>query len=100
MISFLRPVIVQAAVGVEAAEVAGVEPAVAHRRGRGVGPVVVAGHDDRAADEDLAVLASSSAVSGGEHLDLGAGQRLADRVDVRVARVVITSPRRSVSVRP
>ncbi len=39
---------VEAAVGVEAAEVARAQPAVVERRGRGVGPAEVLAHHDRA----------------------------------------------------
>ena len=44
-------------VGVEAADVAGVQPAAAQRLGGGLGLVPVAGHDDVAADHHLADLA-------------------------------------------
>src|SRR3954447_8060206 len=60
-----------AVVGVDPAEVAGPEPAVAGQRvGRRVGPVPVAVEDLRPADEDLAVL--------GVEPDLDAGQRPPD----------------------
>ena len=54
--SFLRPRIDEEAIGIELAEVAGVEPAVADHFGRGGLVVPIAEHDVRAADEDLAVV--------------------------------------------
>ena len=56
--SLMRSVIVQEAVGVEAALVAGAQPAVLGQRLGGLlGQVVVAVHDAGALDQDLVVLA-------------------------------------------
>ena len=73
MSSFLRPVMRRIAVVVELAEVAGVEPAVGvERLGGGLLVVPVAGEDDVARDQDLAVVGDP---------DGHAGQRPADRAD-------------------
>ena len=61
------------AVGVDRAEVAGVQPAVVDRAERRVVVLVVAAEDVRAADQQLAVVGD---------LDLDAGQRLADRAEL------------------
>ena len=62
----------QVAVGVEVADVAGVEPPVAQRRRGFLGPVEVALHDVRPAREHLAVVRDP---------DLDAGDRDADRAE-------------------
>ena len=85
MMSFLRPVIVEEAVLVERAEVAGVQPAVDDRAERRVVVPVVAAEDVRAADQDLAVVGDP---------DLDAGQRPADRAEA----VVVDASRRSATV--
>ena len=102
MISFLRPVMYSRPCGVEAAEVARVQPAVAQRRGRGVGPVEVAAHDDRAADQDLAVGARfrrrPPAVGRRDaHLDAGSGWPTVSKAGSS-GRVIVAPP--EVSVRP
>ena len=53
------------AVGVHRADVAGVQPAVAQRLGGGLGPVPVAHHVVRAAQEDLARLARRAVLAVG-----------------------------------
>jgi hypothetical protein len=58
MIMSLGPVDdVQVILGVEVADVAGVVPAVHGHLGRRFGVLVVAGHDQRAADDDLPAFA-------------------------------------------
>ena len=74
--SFLRPVI-RKKPSSSAAQVAGVQPAVANRLGRVLGQVPIADHDVRPAGEDLAVV-------GDLHLD--AGDRLADRAQAMFGR--------------
>ena len=74
---------------VEAADVAGVQPAVAQRLGGGLRVVPVAGHHHVAADHDLADLAGRQRAALARrrpHLDAGA--RDADRAErARGARV-------------
>ena len=65
---FLRSVILQEAVGVDLADVAGVDPAVLQRLGGRLGVLVVAEHVARALDQDLAVVGD---------LQLDARERLA-----------------------
>ena len=76
--SFLRSTMLQVAVVVELADVAGVEPAVGvDRLARLLGHVAVAGRDERAADQHLAVV--------GE-LDLRSRRGRADRADPDLVR--------------
>ena len=66
----------EVALVVEAADVAGVQPAAAQGLGGGLGLVPVAGHDDVAADDDLADLADRKLAVGvvdDADLDVGAG---------------------------
>ncbi len=87
MISFFRPVMTSRPPRVEVAEVAGVEPSAGEGHGVDVGAVVVPGHDDGAANQDLAVrvLAVWSAGRVGRDADLDALERRPDRVDVGIA---------------
>ena len=72
---------------VEVAEIAGVEPAAGESHGVDVGPVVVARHHDRAANQDLAVLILAVVGSArvGCDADLHAVERRAHGVHVRIA---------------
>ena len=66
----------EVSVGVEAAEVAGVQPAAPQRLGGGLGLVPVAGHHHVAPDHDLADLAGRElavVVVDDADLDVGAG---------------------------
>ena len=72
---FLAPGDRDAAAVVDAAEIAGVEPAVLDHVGGGIGTVVIALHDDRPTNHDLAV----------DDLDVHSWKRTTDGIDVRVA---------------
>ena len=93
MISFRRPVMYRRPLRVEPAEVAGVQPSVLQRFRRGVRAIEVLAHDDRSADQHLAVVDAVSRVGVRararrfrlEDPDLDARKRLADRLVQSVA---------------
>ena len=75
----------QVAARVERAHVAGPQPAVAQRLGRGGGVAPVAGHHDVAAADDLADLARRERPPvGADDRDLDAAARPADRAEDRL----------------
>src|SRR5207237_2810850 len=73
------------AVGIETADIAGVQPTIDQRPRRRFGIVPIALHDELAADQYLAIL-------GDAYLD--AGERRADRVDLDAAGGVAADHRR------
>ena len=73
------------AVGIDQADVAGVQPAVLDRRGGCRLVVPVAGHHQLAAHQDLAVLGDA---------DLDVGERRADRVELGAVGAVARDDRR------
>src|SRR5690606_27890479 len=82
---------VDVAVLVHVTDVAGVQAPAAQRLGGLLGPALVARHDLRAADADLAALADRQTpvrVVDRDDLDQGAGQRQADRAGTRRAERV------------
>ena len=102
MMSFSRPVMIEVAVGVLLAEVAGAEPAVLVEGVRVEGRVEVAPHHLRRLGPDLALLAGAGDGAVELHqLQLDAGHRLALGLGLDVLGVVLVDQDRiGASVRP